>query len=310
MQLNSFNILNFLSEQGYEYKENNNYIQIAAKWRDGQDRTSVCIYPDTQTVIDFVTGEKMGYKGLIGRILNIKNGDLDNYLVNRKYNLYDPEQAPPKPKIKLPKTFEKNLLDNILPIYDYPKSRGISPETCKRLKCGVVGNVKGKLSNRFCGPIFNSKEEIIGFWGRDLTSKSQRKYILIGTKSFFVYPAFVNLSSIREKKEIYLVESPFDVLTLFECGIDNVLCLFGIEMSLSVLNFLLRINPKTIFISTNNDSINGGSAGNNAAIKLEKRLNKYFDNHCIKVKLPSMYKDWNETLVKNGKDQLIQEIES
>lgn len=302
---NSFDILSFLSENGYDYKQNSNYIQIAAKWREGQNKTSVCIYPDSQLVIDFVTGEKMGYRGLISRVLNLKNGDLDNYLANKKYSLYDPEASKPRPKIKMPKTFEKSLLNNILPLYGYATNRGISIDICKRFCCGEVGHVKGKLHDRFVGPVFNSKRDIMGFWGRDITGKSPKKYMIIGAKNFFVYPAFINANTIKEKRSVYLVESPFDALTLFECGIENVLCLFGVEMSLSVLNFLLRINPDKIIISINNDLINGGSAGNNAACKLEKRLNKYFDRHQIIVKLPSLCKDWNETLIKHGKDQTI-----
>lgn len=304
----SFDIRSFLSENGYDYKENNNYLQIAAKWREGQDQTSVCIYPESQVAIDFVTGEKMGYKGLVGKILNLDNGNLEEYIKGKKYTFVEPN-IPIKPKIEQLRIFDNNLLNNILPIYEYPKSRGISEDTCKLLKCGVVGKVKGKLSNRFSGPVFNSKNQIIGWWGRDLTGKSKSKYLLLGAKKFFVYPAFININDIKSKKEVILVESPFDTLTLFECGIKNVLCLFGIEMSLAVLNFLLRINPNKIIISVNNDNNTGKhSVGNDAAVKIEKKLRKYFDSRQVIIKLPSLCKDWNETLVKYGVDQLRKEL--
>ncbi len=112
----------------------------------------------------------------------------------------------------------------------------------------------------------------------------------MGAKKEFVWPAFLNLSIIREKKEVILVESPACVLKMWDCGIRNVLCLFGTELQLGLLNFLLRIDPDRMIISTNNEE---SQTGNRAADKMAIKLRRYFDAKQIRTVLPNK-KDFAE----------------
>jgi DNA primase len=98
-----------------------------------------------------------------------------------------------------------------------------------------------------------------------------------------------------------------DMLALFESGIKNVLVLFGTEINLSIINYLLKINIGRIYISTNDDSKNN-SAGNNAAYKIRKRLVKYFNESQVKIVHPKLEKDWNLVLLKGGKQEVIQQL--
>lgn len=300
-------IRKFLNDQGYSFKDNGNYLQLAAFWRGGSDPTSVVIYPDSNIVVDFVEGAKYHTDKLIKTVLNFKSDqELNSW---KKGNVFrqPKELITVKPKIKLAHKFKKEDLINILPIYDYALNRGISESVCRELQCGTVGNVQGRMKNRFTWPVFNSKGDVVGYAGRSLDNRMP-KYFLMGEKQAFVYSAYVSLKEIQRLKTVIIVESPFDLMSLFECGIKNVICIFGIDMSLAVLNFLLRINPTKIIISTNNDSLEGGDAGNRASEKMKKRLCKYFDYNVVKVILPEKSKDWNGCLVKEGKESVIKQL--
>ena len=74
--------------------------------------------------------------------------------------------------------------------------------------------------------------------------------------------------------------------------IRNTVVTFGLEVSISILNFLLKIDPNTIYISFNNDA-QKNNAGNFAADKAKSKLLRYFDAKQIKIALPNK-KDFGE----------------
>jgi Toprim-like/DNA primase catalytic core, N-terminal domain len=295
------NIESILLEIGYNPKPS------TGGWRmrriDGDNDTSLLVRYDGSWK-DFVDGDGGKIDKLIQKTLNLNKHQFEDWIKTKSFNINQPS-TPAKPNLKMSKLFDKTLLNNILPIHDYAKNRGISEETCRLFKCGLVGNVKGRLNNRYVFPVFNKKGDVLGFVGRSLDNQNKYKYICCGDKNTFVYPAFVNFKDIQDKKEVIICESPFDALSLYECGIKHVLCLFGVEMNLKTLNFLLRVNPK-IVISLNNDSLNGGSAGNEASNKLYRRLCKYFDARQLEIKLPPKHKDWNETLMNCGGNEIFE----
>ena len=136
--------------------------------------------------------------------------------------------------------------------HSYWINRGVSQETLNLFLGGVADN--GKMKNRYVFPIFNAKNNIIGFSGRDITNLSKIKWKHIGEKTEFVYPLFVNSEIIQQQKEIILVESIGDMLSLWQAGVKNTLVTFGTSLSLAILNYSLKLDPKKIYISLNNDS--------------------------------------------------------
>jgi hypothetical protein len=62
------------------------------------------------------------------------------------------------------------------------------------------------MKNRYVFPIFNLKNNIIGFSGRDTTNISKIKWKHLGEKSDFLYPLFLNDTHIKTKKEIKKVK--------------------------------------------------------------------------------------------------------
>lgn len=275
-------IKSILSSFGYPIKENNDYIQTSAIFRMGDDPTSVAIYYDKNKVIDFVTSSHYTVNDFLSIVTEKKTPEeLAKYLEQNNIVLKYSDKSQ---EIKQKKKFDSSLLLFLQNEHSYPISRGISENTCKLFQGGTVGPVKGKLRNRYTFPIKNSKNEIVGFSGRTLDG-DKRKYMHFGTKSEWVWPAFLNGKIINNCKSVILVESAMDVLYMWENDIKNVICLFGTDLSLSVLNFLLKCNVERILIATNNEP-NNDNIGNNAAEKIKGRLIRYFDERGIIIKLP------------------------
>jgi DNA primase len=81
-------------------------------------------------------------------------------------------------------------------------------------------------------------------------------------------------------------------LSLWDAGIKNTIVTFGLEISVPILNILLKVDPNKIYISFNNDQ-HKNSAGNIAGEKAYNKLLRYFDKKQLEIKLPSK-KDFGE----------------
>jgi DNA primase len=102
----------------------------------------------------------------------------------------------------------------------------------------------------------------------------------------------LNVDEIKKQKEVIIIESIGDCLSLYQAGIKNTIVTFGLEVSVSILNFLLKLDPEKIYISFNNDN-QKNNAGNNASEKAFNKLLRYFDKKQLQIKLPSK-KDFGE----------------
>lgn len=276
---NKETIKNILSSHGYKFRDMGEYLTCQAVFRGGSDEGSVAIYPN-KFAKDFVTATVYPIPEFLQLVTQQKSEEeLKSYFEKNNIVIQEVDNSP---KITQRKKYPKELLLHISDDYSYANSRGISNETCKLFQCGAVTGAKGVQNNRFVFPIFNQKDEVVGFSGRTLNN-NPRKYIVNGDKKLFVWPAFINDKIIDKCKCVILTESNFDILWMFENGIKNVLCLFGTELNLGILNYLLRRNIEKIIISTNNEE---SGVGNEAALKIKKKLNKYFDNKNSIIKLP------------------------
>ncbi len=299
------NIKNILMSHGYPVSESSDYLNTSAIWRGGSDPKSVAIYYNQGVCCDFVSGTKFDVKTLISLVTNQKDDkSLQEYLSKNNVVI----ESSPAPVIKTTRIFSNDILKELLPIYDYWINRGISEQTLKDVGGGIY-NYKGIFKGKYLFYISNSKNQIVGLAGRDVSGNDGNyKWVLRGNKASWCYPASINYKIIKDKNSVFLVESVGDMLSLFECGIKNVLVLFGTELNLSIINLLLKINIGKIYISTNDDSL-GNYAGNNAAEKIYKRLNKYFSSSQIKTVHPLKCGDWNEVLTKHGKHEIIKQLE-
>ncbi len=306
-------IKSILDSHGYKYKDMGEYLTCQAKFRGGDDDGSVAIYYKDSVVKDFVLGKTFKLNDFLQLVTEQKSQEeLDKYLKGNNIELIEVDNAP---KIKQVKKFDKSLLNYIdKSDISYIVGRGISEETSRLFECGMVGKVRGKLSQRFVWPIFNTnKTEVLGFSGRSLEKDAKKRYLCFGEKTSFVYPSHLNDKIIEKTKCVILTEGVPDLMRLFDTNLANSLCLFGTELSLSVLNYLLRKNVEKIVIVTNNekDSLNGG-VGNASAIKIYKKLLRYFDANSIKIHLPPKkdLMDCSRDELENWKKQLLLMVDS
>lgn len=288
---NKENIKSILTSHGYTFIDHENYISCSANFRGVNDTSSVVIYHKDDKVIDFAGGFKGNINQFLQLVTNqINQESLSNYL---KLNNVEFQEIETAPKIKQGKTFDKSLLSYIdVNNNDYFISRGISADTCKLFGTGWVGDVKGRMRFRQTIPIFNANNEIVGFTGRTLNKDNKIKWQHFGQTMEWVWPTHINDKYINKTKTVILVESPICVMRLFDCGIKNVLCLFGVELGYGVLNYLLRRNVEYIILALNNEP-NNNSIGEKACHKAVSRLKRYFSMGSILMKLPKK-KDFGE----------------
>lgn len=196
-----------------------------------------------------------------------------------------------KADIEVPhtKTFDKTMLLKLKNDSQYWEGRGVSSRTLSGFNGGVALN--GRMMNRYVFPIFNEKQDIIGFSGRYLwKSPYVPKWKHIGRKTEWLFP-YSSLSNIMSCKEAILVESIGDMLALYEEGIQNVLVTFGVKISPKVIQFLLKADVRNIYIAFNNDSHNK-FVGNIAAEKGKEKLKSYFDEKQLHIAVPTEKNDF------------------
>ena len=275
-------------------------------YRDSSSDTVLSVRKDTGTFIDFSKNMTGSLKQLVKLSLDFKSEDEAVLWLEKNGNGEAIKPKEQKTILKETKVFSKECLEKVLPEHDYWNGRGISNQTLELFGGGVVK--VGKMKERYVFPIFDSKKNLIGVSGRDLINNpdSKRpKWKHIGDKSQWRYPMQVNNKLLRQEKQVIIVESIGDMLSLWENGIKNVAVAFGLQIGLGLLNYLLRIDAQKIILAFNNDSANN-SAGNEAAEKNLRRLMRYFDSDQIKISLPTKgdFGEMNPEEIQNWKKNL------
>ena len=289
-----------LERLGYSHlKEYGKEYRTKPLYRDSDNQGNVLsIYKDTGYFIDHARGDIRGPLAELVRLtLNLESiqearkwlgeeaGSGGSIFKKRNQNIF----------INQNKIYDDNNLNYLIPNHEYWRHRGISESTMKLFKGGVDDGVEGgKFYGRYVFPILNPYKQILGFSGRDLlnSSNERAKWKHLGPVSKALYPSFINEETLKTKKEIFLVESIGDMLSLWDGGVKNILVLFGINLSDDLLYYLLKLKPQKITISLNDDG-QESKAGNRATEKIYSDLILYFDKEIIKVAFPTK-NDFNE----------------
>lgn len=296
--MEELNIYQILTDLGYKLRDCGKEFRTKPLYRESDNDSVLRIYKDTGKWVDFKNNISGDINSLVKLTLKLEDhNQAEEWLKNKNFAFKKPTEIQ-KPLIKSSKKFDTEILSRLEDDQKYWIQRGVDIDTLKLFKGGVAK--MGKMKNRYVFPIFNNKNNIIGFSGRDITNLSKIKWKHIGEKTEFLYPLFLNSEVIQTQKEVILVESIGDTLSLYQAGIKNVLVTFGTSLSLGILNYLLKIDPKKIYISLNNDS-NKNNAGNIGAEKTYSRLKRYFDDKQLKIALPTK-KDFGEM----NKEEILQ----
>lgn len=288
--MEQISVYEILTELGYQLKDYGKEFRTKPLYRESDNDTVLRIYKDTGKWFDFKQNISGDINSLVRLTLKIDDPDkAQEWLKNKNFTTnYSIEYT--KPILKSTRKFDINLLENLQFHHEYWNKRGITNDTLIQFKGGI--GKAGKMKNRYVFPIFDVRNDIIGFSGRDITNLSKIKWKHLGEKNDFLYPLFLNSNIIENQKELILVESIGDMLNLWQNNVRNVLVTFGTNLSLSILNYCLKTDMKKIYISLNNDS-EKNKAGNIAAEKTYFRLKRYFDDKQLKISLP-IKKDFGE----------------
>jgi DNA primase len=149
------------------------------------------------------------------------------------------------------------------------------------------------MNGRICFPIYGKEGKIVGFsgrWFKEAPPEGVEKWKHLGAKRNFLFPLHLNTDIIRRVGEVIIVESIGDVLALWDAGFKNVFCVFGLSLSGPQILALLGLDIQRVIIATNNEE---SGRGNEAAIKIQKRLTKFFTSEKIIIALPNA-KDFRE----------------
>jgi hypothetical protein len=292
MEENITNIHQILTNLGYSLKDFGREYRTKPIYRDSDNDTVLRIYKDTGFWVDFKENVSGDFTSLIKKSLKLENNEQAKvWLKEKKFTFLD--QVTKQPQVSDKKTFDKDLLLKLKKDHQYWIDRNVSAETIEAFQGGLAS--LGKMKNRYVFPIFNSKTDIIGFSGRDITNESKIKWKHLGDKSSWCYPTFLNIENLKSEKQVFLIESIGDCLALWDAGIKNTIVTFGLDVSISILNLLLKLDPDKINISFNNDS-QKNNAGNQAADKALNKLSRYFDRKQLNIRLPTK-KDFGEMCV-------------
>ena len=264
-------------------------------YRDSGNDTVLCIFKNSGYFKDHGREEFKGpLEELVRLTLNLESSkDAARWLGKTDYAETKASYKKQVECIGVDKIFDPENLSLIVKNHSYWNQRGISSEVLEKFKCGTDNGVEGgKMYNRYIFPIFDSSLNIIGLSGRKLEAESKRpKWLHYGSKSKWIYPVFLNENEIKEKREVILVESIGDMLSLWEHGIKNCIVLFGVSLSKSILFHLIKLKVNKIIIALNNDGDN--KAGNKGALKILDLLDYYFTKDNSLIALPPR-NDFNE----------------
>lgn len=292
------NVYQILTDLGYKLKDYGKEYRTKPLYRDSDNDTVLKIYKDTGHWFDFKENISGDFSSLVGMTLKLENPDKAKEWLKDKNFTPNTIKETRKPLLKSTKKFDPEILQNLESEHKYWNKRGINNDTIIEFKGGTAK--AGKMKNRYVFPIFDINNNIIGFSGRDVTNQSKIKWKHLGEKNDFLYPLFLNSQIIQNQKEVILVESIGDMLSLWQADVKNVLVTFGTNLSLSILNYCLKIDAKKIYISLNNDS-DKNNAGNIGAEKTYSRLKRYFDERQLQIALPTR-KDFGEM----SKEEILQ----
>jgi hypothetical protein len=294
---NRFLVLNDIADMkqileniGYNLVDCGNHWRTRAVYRDGDNPTALQIYKNTGVWIDFIQGNKSKpFEALIQLTLKDDKDKLKTILKSIDSNSEDFTEYKQKALIQMEKTYDNSVLDKLFPNYNFYKCKKISESTQSAFKVGLAGS--GQMYRRMVFPVYNEHSQIIGFSGRRVDDNDFAKWKHLGKKNNWIYPAYIPNeesvdSIITKSKEVYLVESIGDAMSLYEEGIKNVLVIFGLSVSASIITYLSSKSLERIIIAGNNDFNSKENRGLMASIKNFLKLSAYFDLDSIQIKNP------------------------
>lgn len=183
-------------------------------------------------------------------------------------------------------------------------SRGFGEQTLRFFEVqDMPKNTTGILRNRSIIPIRSSNGEYVGYIARAIRDFIKPKYIFSKgiRKSDYLYNHHNALFELARPSmdTLFLVEGQGDVWKLWECGVKNVVGLFGKDISAEQRKLLLKSGATRLVVLTDNDQV-----GRESKIKIKRDLGRLF-----KLVFPKMYtKDLGSMLNETVKENILKDL--
>jgi len=190
-------------------------------------------------------------------------------------------------------------------------NNGFKPESV--LKAGLAAEKDSKAYDKFRDrlmiPICSLSGAIVGFGGRDLGGNSPAKYMnspetLIYNKSEILFGLNQSRRAISKENSVILVEGYFDVISMFQSGVENVVAISGTALSETQAKLLARYT-KSSFIS-----LDGDAAGQTATERcIEILLSQSFAIKIVNLTTESGEKADPDSLVRQGGAEAFKKLQ-
>lgn len=182
-----------------------------------------------------------------------------------------------------------NLLNRTDALQYLTEKRGISKEMIQLFQLGMTDieeykyRTEGGISNRISFPIFEHKKKNakpLGFGYRDINGARPKylndqnqdgrdgqnsNYSGVFIKGELLYGMNLAFNSIKDTKQVILVEGYFDVIAMHQSKFTNTVGLMGSSITDSLLTFLMKCADKIILLLDND------SAGRNGMLEIIKK---------------------------------------
>jgi DNA primase len=188
---------------------------------------------------------------------------------------------------------------------------GFKPEFI--VKSGLASEKDGravdKFRDRLMIPICSLSGAIVGFGGRDLSGNSPAKYMnspetLIYKKSEILFGLNQSRRAVSKEKSVVLVEGYFDVISMFQSGVENVVAISGTALSELQAKLLARYT-KSAYIS-----LDGDAAGQAATERcIEVLLTQSFSIGVVNLMNENGEKTDPDSLVRQGGAEAFKKLQ-
>jgi len=191
---------------------------------------------------------------------------------------------------------------------NFLKDRGISKGAAEEFKLGYCPKIGlTHLANRVIIPCFDLHGNPVAISTRKLTHDESEKphwWNEVFNKKKHLFGLYHAYPYIIEKGYVILVEGQFDVISLFQRGVKNVVGLMGSSFSSRRLS-LLRLFTKSIVILMDED---WNQSGQKAAAKMMEVLTSYKFPQYVVAKLPTGY-DPDSYIREKGAKELLRIVD-
>lgn len=128
------------------------------------------------------------------------------------------------------------------------------------------GDLRSMFFDRLMFPIYNHRDEPVGFGGRTLSPDGKPKYLntqetVLYKKSGVLYGINTAKQMMKNSKTVYVVEGYMDVIGCYQGGLENVVAPCGTAMTLEQVKLLSRYVETIVLL------FDGDEAGKKGALR-------------------------------------------